>query len=201
VSKNIKPPYRDEKELISDLKRGKESAYRSLVHQFQERLIHIAYGITLDREDSMDIVQEVFLKVYTSIHTFKEDSLLYAWLRRITINQSLNWKRRWKRRFRWHHQSLEKKEIYDSVNQQAESNHPEISYISKEQKKILEKGLNSLPENDRTALMLKELEGLSYDEIARMLDIKKGTVSSRIFYARKKLKKNLSNLLEREESR
>jgi len=201
VSKNIEPPYRDEKELISDLKRGKETAYRSLVHQFQERLIHIAYGITLDREDSMDIVQEVFLKVYTSIHTFKEDSLLYTWLRRITINQSLNWKRRWKRRFKWHHQSLEKKEIYDSVNQQADLNHPEISYIGKEQKKILEKGLNSLPENARTALMLKELEGLSYDEIARMLNISKGTVSSRIFYARKKLKEILSNLLEREESR
>jgi len=201
VSNKINIPYTNENEFISDLKQGKETAYRLLVRQFQERLIHLAYGITLDREESAEIVQEVFIKVYKNIHTFRGNSTLYTWLRKITINQALNWKRKWKRRFKWHHQSLEKEEIYDRVDQQEDSESPETSYINEELKKALEKELNALPEDARTILVLKEIEGFSYEEIASMLNIKKGTVSSRIFYARQKLKANLSNLLERKESR
>lgn len=201
MSNKINIPYTDESEFISDLKKGKESAYRLLVRQFQERLIRLAYGITLDREESTEIVQEVFIKVFNNIHTFRGDSTLNTWLRKITINQALNWKRKWKRRFKWRHQSLEKEEIYDRVDQHEDSESPETFYINKELKKALEKELNALPEDARRVLVLKELEGLSYEEIASMLNIKKGTVSSRIFNARQKLKANLSNLLEKKESR
>jgi RNA polymerase sigma-70 factor (ECF subfamily) len=201
VSNKINTPYTDESEFISDLKKGKEAAYRLLVRRFQERLIHLAYGITLDREESAEIVQEVFIKVYKNIHAFRGDSTLYTWLRKITVNQALNWKRKWKRRFKWRHQSLEKEEIYDRVEQQEDTENPEVSYMDWELKKILEKELNALPEDARMVLVLKELEGFSYEEIAKMLNIKKGTVSSRIFNARQKLKANLSNLLERKESR
>ena len=188
----------DEEELVVRLKQGQEAAYRILVRQFERRLYHIAYGITLDPEDSAEIVQEVFLKVYQHIHAFKGDAKLFTWMRRIAVNQSLNWKRRWGRRLKWRHQSLEKDDNYDRVNSIRSSEDPEGEYLQQERKLLVMKGLNDLPEDARTVLMLKEIEGLSYDEIASVLGIKRGTVSSRVFYARRKLRAKLSLLLASE---
>lgn len=195
MSNKTDSPERDEKELIDRLKEGQEKAYRSLVLFYQERLLRVAYGITLDTEESREIVQEVFLKVYSHIASFKGDSKLYTWLRRITVNQSLNWVRKWKRRFRWHHQSLED-DTDKTIEPGGSYENPEALYSRKEQGNILNNALKSLPEDARTIYMLKEIEGLSYDEIAGLLNIKKGTVSSRIFYARKKLKAFLEILME-----
>lgn len=200
VSKTVNTDDWDDDELVLRLKTGEQEAYRNLVRQYQKRLFSIAYGITLDPEDSAEIVQEVFLKVYQRIHTFKGESKLFTWLRRITVNQSLNWQRRWRRRFRWHHQSLEKDDNYDSVSLSTNADSPERAYLQQESNAILNEGLKTLPEDARTVFMLKEIEGLSYDEIGTILGIKKGTVSSRIFYARKKLKENLSALLKQEEN-
>ena len=187
-------PEWDEKDLVDRLQKGQEAAYRMLVRQFQNQLFHIAYGITLDAEESREIVQEVFIKVCSSIHSFREDARLYTWLRRITVNQGLNWRRKWKRRFRWHHQSLEKEGISAMVETRTNDVNPETLYENEELKKDLRTALNSLPQDARTVFILKELEGMSYEEIARILKLKKGTVSSRIFYARQKLK---SILLEK----
>jgi len=183
------------------LKEGEEDAYRILVRRYQERLFRVAYGITLDREDSAEIVQDVFLRVYQRIRNFRGESKLYTWLRRITVNQSLNWQRRWKRRFRWHHHPLEKGDSYDSVTLSTGPDNPETAYLEEERKQLLQEGLRALPEDARTVFVLKEMEGLSYSEIARILKIKVGTVSSRIFYARRKLKENLATLLKKEETR
>ena len=201
MSNRIQTPDGDENDLVVRLKKGQEEAYRTLVRQFQERLLRIAYGITQDREDSAEIVQDVFLQVYKRIHTFRGEAKLYTWLRRITVNQALNWQRRWKRRFRWRHQAIEKEEIYDKINDRAPSEDPETAYIVKEIDARLKEELKGLPEDARTVFVLKELEGLSYDEISEVLNIKKGTVSSRLFYARQRLKKSMSVLLEKEESR
>lgn len=198
VSNNINSHAWDEKEFILRLKKGQQEAYRLLIRQYQSKLLHIAYGIILDREESLDIVQDVFLKVYSRIHSFEGKSTLYTWLRRITVNESLNWRRKWKRRFRWHHQPLEDKDGGSSVELGTEAVGPETLYKKKELEKIIHQGLNKLPEDARAVLILKEVEGLSYDEIARHLGIKKGTVSSRIFYAREKLKEYLSTVLKEE---
>lgn len=178
------------------LKKGEQEAYRLLVRQYRSNLLHIAHGITLDREESLDIVQDVFLKVYRRVHSFEGKSSLYTWLRRITVNESLNWRRRWKRRFRWHHQPLGDEDKGHGI-ETGEAG-PEGLYTKKELEKILRQGLNSLPEEARAILILKEVEGLSYTEIASHLKIKKGTVSSRIFYAREKLKEYLAAIFEKE---
>ena len=198
MSDNIYSPERDEKELIIRLKNGEQEAYRALVRQYQSRLIHIATGITLDREESLDIVQDVFLKVYRRVHSFEGKSSLYTWLRRITVNESLNWRRKWKRRFRWQHQSLEDEDTGNSPELGTDETGPESLYKKKELEKIVREGLNRLPEDARAVLVLKELEGLSYGEIARHLKIKKGTVSSRLFYARERLKEYLSMVEKKE---
>jgi RNA polymerase sigma-70 factor (ECF subfamily) len=191
VSNNIYNSQRDEKVLLAGLKRGEDQAYRQLVRKYQAKLVNIAYGITLDKEESLDIVQDVFLKVFTGINRFEGKSTLYTWIRRITINESLNWRRKWKRRFRWHHQSIDSEEQKTSRELGTSETGPERTYQKKELEKILNKGLNMLPDKARTVLILKEVEGLSYEEIGALLKIKKGTVSSRIFYAREKLKEYL----------
>lgn len=188
MSNIINNPERDEKDLIGRLKKGQEAAYQILVRQYQDKLFYIAYGITLDSEESREIVQEVFIKVFRRIHSFRGDSKLFTWLRRITVNESLNWQRKLKRRFKWHHHSLEKADTYDIVEDRSDMDDPEALYEKKELKKDLEEGLRSLPEDARTVFILKELEGLSYEEIARILKIQKGTVSSRLFYARQRLR-------------
>ncbi|OEU67065.1 MAG: hypothetical protein BBJ57_03845 [Desulfobacterales bacterium PC51MH44] len=187
----------DEDRLISRLKQGNEEAFRVLIRQYQGKLYSIAYGITLDREDSLDIVQDVLLKVYQNIHNFKAKSKLSTWLHRITINESLNWKRRWKRRFRWHHKPLEADDSGDYPELGTDEYHPERLYQDKEFKKMFWEKLRKLPNDARTVFVLKEVQGLSYDEIADALKINRGTVSSRLFYARRKLKESLNPYFSR----
>lgn len=186
----------DESTFVSLLKQGHEDAFRVLVRRYETRVFSIAYGITLDREESLDIVQEVFLKVYQNIHTFREESRLSTWLHRITVNLCLNWKKRWKRRFRWHHQPLERDESGNDLKSGTEAHYPDALYEKKEFEKIFWDRLNELPEKTRAVFVLKEVEGLSYDEIAKTLGVRTGTVSSRLFYARKRLKKSLKQYLE-----
>ena len=186
----------DEKRFIALLKEGDEAAFRLLIRKYQSKIYSIAYGITLDREESLDIVQDVFIKVYQKIHLFREESSLSTWLHRITVNLCLNWKRRWLRRFKWHHQPLEIEDGGDYPELGTVEDLPETLYEQKELKKLLWEQLKELPEEARAVFVLKEMEGLSYDEIAETLRIKTGTVSSRLFYARKKLRKGFKKALE-----
>ena len=177
--------------------RGHDEAFRTLIRQYQERLFSIALGMTHDREESLDIVQEVFIKVFKNISKFQEKSKLSTWLYRITVNHCLNWKRRWKSRFKWHHQPLESDAYGDYPELGSDEYYPETLFQNKEFKKRFTEALNDLPSDAKTVFVLKELEGLSYDEIAATLKIKRGTVSSRLFYARKKLSASLGHYLDR----
>jgi RNA polymerase sigma-70 factor (ECF subfamily) len=94
-------------ELVLRLQRGDEWAFQLLVRRFRQKLFAVAFGITLDAEESQDIVQEVFLQVHRRITTFRGDASLATWLHRITVNRCLNWKRRWARRFKWMHTSAD----------------------------------------------------------------------------------------------
>lgn len=193
MSNNINNTDIEDSRLLIDLKNGNERAYRQLVGKYQAKLRNVAYGITLDVEESADIIQDVFLKAYMGIDKFKGESSLYTWLRRITINESLNWVRKWKRRFRWQHQPLER-EDGSSLNLESNDAGPENVMSSKQTAEILKEGLDKLPEKARAVLVLKEVEGLSYEEIGDALEINKGTVSSRIFYAREKLREYLKGV-------
>ena len=196
VSKKTDTDFRDEDRLVSHLKQGDEGAFRVLVRQYQDKAFRIAYAITLDREESLDIVQEVFLKVHQNIQTFKGEARLFTWLHRITINQCHNRLRRWKRRFKWHHQSLERDESGDYPELGTDDGTPGVLYQEKEFEMMFREKLKGLPDETRAVFVLKEVEGLSYDEIARVLNIKRGTVSSRLFYARQSMKEALQKYLD-----
>ena len=186
----------DESRLVSLLKQGREDAYRVLIQKYQKLVFRIAYGITFDQEESLDITQEVFLKVYQNIHRFEQKSKLSTWLHRITVNEGLNWKRRWKRRLRWRHHSFEEAFQQDSHEPESDEEGPEDRYLKKEFSRKIQDVLLKLPEDARTVFVLKEMEGLSYEEIAETLNIKRGTVSSRLFYARKRLKDLLEDVAD-----
>ena len=174
-----------EQDLVERLKKKQKPAFNQLVSSYQERLFKLAYGITLDHEDSLEVVQDVFISVYHNIQTFRQDSTLATWLRKITLHQCLNWKRKWKRRFKWNHRSLEKENDFEP----AEENNcdPELLFREKQLEDNLMKAIQALPEKTRLVFVLNALEGLSYDEIAKTLHIKRGTVSSRLHLARKSL--------------
>ena len=179
----------DEQDLVERLQKGQQWAFNILVNTYQNRLLRVAYGITLDREDSMEIVQDVFISVFKNIRTFRQESSLATWLRKITINQCLNWKRKWKRRFKWDHKSIESENNEDLFK---ENNNPEMLYREKQFEKNIMTAIKKLPEKIRLVFVLNAFEGLSYKEIAETLNIRKGTVSSRLHFARK----NLINSLE-----
>ena len=163
----------DEYELVQRLKQNQEAAYRYLIQEYQPKLYNVVYGITLDREESLDILQEVFLKVYANIGKFKGKSKLFTWIRSITVNESLNWRRKVKRKFKWKHQSLDTVSDKEGIELGNDENGPENFYRKKELEEGLKQELNLLPEDARTIFVLKEMEGLSYEEIGKLLNIKK----------------------------
>ena len=190
----------DESELVHRIRAGDETAFSEVVGMFKEKLFRLAYGITLDREESQDIVQDVFLKAFQAIDTFKGQSSLATWLHRITVNHCLNWKRRLSRRFKWRHQPLEADEGVEQPELATEADNPDRQYGEKEFLDLFEKHFKSLPEEARAVFILKELEGHSYEEIAAQLGLKVGTVSSRLFYARQRLKDAMTPYLSQPET-
>jgi len=181
----------EENDLVDRLKQGQEWAFNILVNKYQNMLLKIAYGITLDREESLEIVQDVFVSVHKNIKNFRQDAGLSGWLRRITINSCLNWKRKWKRRFRWNHQPIEPEDENKLLKAKKDENNPETLYREKQIEMFFMENVRRLPEKIRAVFVLNTLEGLSYDEIAQHLRIRRGTVSSRLYHARKILSESI----------
>jgi RNA polymerase sigma-70 factor, ECF subfamily len=182
----------EEQELVERLKKGQQWAYQVLVTRYQDRLLKIAYGITLDMEESREVVQDVFVSVFKHIHGFRGEARLWGWLRRLTINACLNWKRKWTRRFRWHHTSLAPENDHLLYPAQKNAATPESILGEKQGETKLIRAIHKLPEKNRLVFVLNTLEGLSYEEIAQTLKIRKGTVASRLFNARKQILASLN---------
>ncbi|BBO67145.1 RNA polymerase sigma-H factor [Desulfosarcina alkanivorans] len=187
-----------DEELVLRLQRGDEWAFQLLVRRFRRKLFSIAFGITLDAEESQDIVQEVFLQVYQSVGNFRGDASLTTWLHRITVNRCLNWKRRWARRFRWLHVTSDDTDDQQGKALESDLPSPENRVAGAQTRQQIDDALKKLPEQTRTVFVLRELEGLSYEAIADAVGIKLGTVRSRLFNARKRLREILQPLMEDE---
>lgn len=174
-----------ETELVRELRQGRQSALKDLMTQHEARLYRLAYSITLDAEESLEIVQDVFIKAFDTIGHFREDASLSTWLRKITVNMCLNWKRKWKRRFRWSHTSIDREAEYFNLSIERKTETPESTFAAKEFEGVVMKEIAKLPEELRTILVLKTLENMSYREISDALGIKRGTVASRLYKARR----------------
>ena len=144
----------DEQHLVEQLRQGDRKAFAVLVNTFQKRLLKVAYGITLDTEESREIVQEVFITVFRQIHSFRQEAALYTWLRKMTVNQCLNWKRRWKRRFRWHHDPITRENAPGLSQEETPMETPETLMQKKQFQDRLRAAFKPLPEKPRTVFVL-----------------------------------------------
>jgi RNA polymerase sigma-70 factor (ECF subfamily) len=196
VSKTIQNRIVYDEELVVRLQRGDEWAFQLLVRRYRKKIFSIAFGITVDAEESKDIVQEVFLQVYQRIGNFRSDASLSTWLHRITVNRCLNWKRRWTRRFKWMHVTVDSAEDETGNVPESDLPSPESRVTSAQTRQQIDNALKMLPDQARTVFVLREMEGLSYEAIADVVGIKLGTVRSRLFHARKRLREILQPLME-----
>jgi len=190
----------EERELISRLIDGQEAAYETLIARFEHPIFNLVSRLTNDPGDAPDVVQEVFLKVFRNVHTFRGQSSLKTWIYRIAVNESRN-HRRWFGRHRSQEIALEPTagethSYLDWLPDPARS--PMELAMDHERETLIEAALAEINPHYRAALVLRELEGLSYDEIAEILETSLGTVKSRILRGREALRERLTERLKRE---
>lgn len=188
-------PGNDNSLFIEKLKAGDEAAFETLIERYSGDLFALLYRLTENAEDAGDLTQDTFLRALRSIKGFRGDSNLKTWLYRIAINESRNRFRWWKRRRRDSMISLDAA-IGDSDTSLADilpdlSISPEESTLRREREYAIRSALSELSEPYREAIVLCDIEGMSYEETAHALDISIGTVKSRISRGREELRKRL----------
>lgn len=180
---------RTEALLIDNLREGDETALSPLVDKYKRMVHRLALQITKNHEDANDVMQETFIKVYQSIHTFRQEAAFETWVYRIAVNEALNFVKRRERRRETPLSSAQEIDYDPSVRQKAEMvNDPQIHAEKAELRHWVTKAVNSLSLKHRIVVILHELEGLTHAEIASILNCSEGTVRSRLHYARKQLR-------------
>lgn len=172
--------------MIELIQSGDRKAFNMLVEEYQQKIINISFAMLSDYEEACDAAQETFVKVYRNIGKFRGDSSLSTWIYRIAKNTCNDFLRKRKEKFL----SIDDEDAKIQVKDDSYS--PEKKTEKKELGKLLEKAIAELDENSRTVLVLYEFENMSYDEIAKILDLPPGTVKSRLNRAREKLRNILS---------
>ena len=176
--------------LITLFQHGERGVYKILVERYQERVRSLIFSIFHDSGMVDDLAQEVFIKAYEALPSFRLDSSFYTWIYRIAVNKSRDEMRRRKvRRF------LSFQTLVDEANKELVAK-MSVPPEERDAKEIVSLGLQALPEKFRSAIILKDIEGLSYEEIAEVLQCELGTVKSRLSRARSMLRKVLQPLLE-----
>jgi RNA polymerase sigma-70 factor, ECF subfamily len=193
---NVVPWARGEAELVSELQAGSEEAFNWLVTHYHGPVFNLALGMLGDVSDAADATQEVFLKAFRGIGGFHGDSSLKTWLYRITVREALN-QRRWFRRHRRQQTPLERETDEGTVTVEIEDARatPYEELATHEIQAVVRTALRRVPQVFRSAVILRDLEGLGYEEVAEVLAVSVGTVKSRIVRGRRALKEVLDPLL------
>jgi RNA polymerase sigma-70 factor (ECF subfamily) len=187
---------RDESELVSELQAGSEAAFDVLVTHYHAPVYNLILGMLADPSDAADGTQEVFLKAFKGIRSFRQGSSLKTWLYRIAIREALN-HRRWFKRHLQKNVSIDAEPEEGQSKLEIEDMHatPFDQLASREIQSVVQSALNEIPDVFRGAVILRDLEGLSYEEVAEVLECSVGTVKSRILRGRRALKDLLDPLL------
>jgi RNA polymerase sigma-70 factor (ECF subfamily) len=193
---NKTPEAGDDRRLVRAAQKGDQGAFRQLVERYQRRVYQLALGMMKDADEAMDISQETFVRVHRYLPTFKGDSSFFTWTYRIAMNLCLDAQRRRNRGERIDVSEGDEAEIEAAMDPpSAALAGPQRAALNSELKDKIEDALAGLSENHRAILLLREVEGLSYEELAKVLGIRKGTVMSRLFHARLKMQKKLREYL------
>lgn len=191
-------------ELVQRVQAGDSAAFRALFDRYHRRAFAVAMGVVKNENDALDAVQDAFVKVHKNIDKFQGSSSFYTWLYRIVMNVSIDHVRRTSRR---------KNLDFDERALHAESEvagdgalvpnvtdaNPGKAALRRELGEAIQSALQELPEHHRAVIVLREVEGMSYEEMAETLEVPKGTIMSRLFHARKKMQTTLAPYLAAEE--
>ena len=194
----------DDLTLVRRCREGDQGAFRTLVERYQRKAVAQALGMLKDKDDAMDVAQEAFVKVYRYLDHFKGDSSFYTWLYRIVANLCVDRMRR--KSSAQHADNVEFDEKMDQeelatagiLSTKLGSN-PQKAALRAELAEKIDEALGQIPEKHREILVMRELEGMSYEDLARVLKIPKGTVMSRLFHARAKMQALLSEYLGKDQ--
>lgn len=190
----------DDQELVETCKAGDRRAFQVLYQRYERKVYAVAYGFLRSQEDALDVVQEAFIKVHRYLGNFEGQSSFYTWLYRIVANLCIDHLRR----------SGRKKDVeFDDklrhdAEQEAASEHLPMSALgdpsravkNKEILKAVEASLDQLSDKHRSVIVMRELQGLSYADMAKAMNCSKGTIMSRLFHARRNMQKLLAERLE-----
>ena len=183
-------------ELVARAQTGDAAAFEELIGRWHEKIYSLVYGMTSNREDAQDILQEVFIKAFRSIRRFRGTASFYTWIYRIAINHTINYRKKRNRRA-----ALSLNEMDDSIERdpaffrlQAHQG-PRYETSVSELHEKLNKALQTLSEKHRTVGVMHDMEGIPHEKIAKMLRCSPGTVRSRLFYARRILQQELKDYM------
>jgi RNA polymerase sigma-70 factor (ECF subfamily) len=183
--------------LVERAQRGDQKAFGMLVEKYQRKLGRLLSRMVRDQAEVEDVVQESFIKAYRALPNFRGDSAFYTWLYRIGINTAKNYLVSMGRRPQISHDvEIEDAENFEDAEELRTAETPETEMMTKEIAKTVNETMMALPDELRTAITLRELEGLSYEEIATLMSCPIGTVRSRIFRARETIAAKLRPLLD-----
>jgi len=184
--------------LVAGLRAGDESAYETLIQRFEHPVYNLVSRLVDNPADAADVAQEVFMKVFRKIGGFRSESSLKTWIYRIAVNEARN-QRRWFTRHRGKEIGLEPVEFGTPGPQDwlcDPGRSPYQTALDQETQQLIEFALQKVSANYRAAVVLREVEGLSYEEISQVLDVSLGTVKSRILRGRESLRQHLMDRLE-----
>jgi RNA polymerase sigma-70 factor, ECF subfamily len=183
---------RDEAELVSRCQQGSQEALKEIFDLYNKKVYRVAYGLIRQREEALDIVQEVFIKLFRSLKNFKGESRLSTYLHRMTVNTAIDHVRKAGKPI---FSSLEGEEGFQPVD--SAENRPDRIFFYKEFEGKVNEALRAIPDDQRMTVVLREVEGLSYQEIAETMGCSIGTVMSRLHYGRRKLQDLLRDYVQK----
>ncbi|MGE0548959.1 MAG: sigma-70 family RNA polymerase sigma factor [Kofleriaceae bacterium] len=186
----------DDHDLVQAARGGDRDAFRTLFERYHRRAFALAFGVVRNQDDALDVVQDAFIKAHKYLDKFEGNSSFYTWLYRIVMNLSIDHLRKHRR---VKPVELDETKLEDSdqtlLPRIIEGN-PGRALFDKQIRARIDQALDELSENHRAVLVMRELEGLSYEEMAKAMDCSKGTIMSRLFHARRNMQKRLLDLLD-----
>ncbi len=182
--------------LVKRVQQGDRSAFDLLVMKYQHKIVKLIMRYVRDPTEALDVAQEAFIKAYRAAPSFRGDSAFYTWMYRIAINTAKNHLVAARRRPLDYDLDLQETEHYEVHSKLKDVDTPEGLVLTDEIRQTVNQAIEDLPEELRTAIMLREMEGMSYEEIAQTMECPVGTVRSRIFRAREAIDKRVSPLLK-----